>query len=361
MKRSVFWLGLMVCTVLAVSPAFAYYLVDFAPMPDYPDVSKSVVADVLGNGRFILYDGDSVYIEHYPDRGTFAEVASGYIGDPAFITVAPDGHRCLLGAGEVDFGGDPNNDWLWLFDADNPEDAPPVDINGYVSDGLMLLTSTYWGEWLNNDLVLIERAPGWVSELGIVDVTTTTYRKVADKGESSASFVTYSQFSVGEIYATIGFGTGEGDTRRFSKRVLMNIFHDPAYDPATSPLSWDAGAYVGNYVDFSAGPSAVSEGGVLIFGSHNSELLYVDPDTGDPLGASVPIGGKTGCSVRPYFNPVTKKILVTETDWGSAPDWIPTFAGYISEETYEDLPAAGGAALAGLAALIVMAARRKLR
>jgi len=52
---------------------------------------------------------------------------------------------------------------------------------------------------------------------------------------------------------------------------------------------------------------------------------------------------------------------VTETDWGGPPDWVPSFAGYISTSEYKELPAAGGVALALLAGALALAARRQLR
>lgn len=322
---------------------------------------NNAVADVLGDGRFIVYDGDKVFVETGADEGTFIELASGYLGDPAFIAVAPDGHRCLLGAGEVDWESDPSNDWVWLLDADAPEDAPPVDGFGNVSDGLALVTSNYWGTWIDDDLVLIEAAPGWVSELGILDVTDGTYRKVVNKGESSASLVMGSWLTQGDVFATIGYGAGTGTTRRFAVQDLVDVFQRPAYNPVTSPLDWTDGAYVGVYSDFNAGPSAATAAGMLIFGSHNSEILYVNPLTGQALGPPVAISGSPGRSVRPYFNPVTKRILVTETDWGGPPLWTPAFAGYISAGQVRDLPAAGALGLAGLVCVLGWTAGRALR
>jgi len=348
------------CALLSGTAA-ADYPVDFDPLADYPPVSNNAVAAVLGDGRFIVYDGDKVFVEDGADAGTFIELASGYLGDPAFIAVAPDGHRCLLGAGEVDWESDPSNDWVWLFDVRAPEDAPPVDGFGDVSDGLALVTSNYWGTWLDDDLVLIEAAPGWISELGILDVTDGTYRKVVNKGASSASLVRGSWVMQDQVFATIGFGAGSGTTRRFAVRDLIDVFRDPAYDVATSPLDWDDGAYVGVYADFSAGPSASTDAGTLVFGGHNSEILYVNPLTGHALGPPVAISGSPGRSVRPYFNPITKRILVTETDWGGPPLWTPAFAGHISAGQVRDLPATSTVSLAGLVCVLGWTAHRALR
>jgi len=126
-------------------------------------------------------------------------------------------------------------------------------------------------------------------------------------------------------------------------------------------LDWTDGVYVGSYPDFSAGPSAATDAGTLIFGSHNSQILYVESLTGQALGSPVPISPSAGRSVRPYFNSKTNRVFVTETDWGGPPDWVPSFAGYISTSEYKELPAAGGVALALLAGALALAARRQLR
>jgi len=321
----------------------------FQEMPGYPAVSQSVVADVLGNGRFILYDGNGIYVEDGVNAGTFTQIAEGYLGDPAFVAVAPDGHTCLIGAGEVDWTGDPSNDWVWLFDAHAPQDASP-------SGGLALITSAYAAVWLTDRLVLLDCAPGWVSELAIFDVNTLTYRNVVNKGESSAS-VALGRFTTdGWLYATVGYGTGAGTTRRFRVQELIDTFSDADYDPLTSPVDWTRGELVGIYDAFTVGVTAVTDGGTLVLSSHDSEILYVHPTTGEVISGPVnPTGGNEFTSVKAYFNPVTKRILVTETDWGM---WA--FHGYISDE-YHELPAVSGLALVAASILIACVGGRRSR
>ena len=151
-----------------------------------------------------------------------------------------------------------------------------------------------------------------------------------------------------------------GTTRAFAVQDLVDVFEDPAYDPGASPLPWSAGAYVGEYPDFNAGSSASTDAGTLAFGSHNSQLLFVNPFTGDTLSPPVAVSATPGRSVPPYFNPRTKRILVTETDWGGPPDWTPTFAGYISATGCSELPDASMIGLALVAGGLALAARGKL-
>ena len=69
---------------MAASSAFAGQVPEtFTLVPDFPPMSKTPVADVLGDGRFILYDGDTVYIEVTANSLDFVPVAGGYLGaDP---------------------------------------------------------------------------------------------------------------------------------------------------------------------------------------------------------------------------------------------------------------------------------------
>jgi hypothetical protein len=352
MKRSRVF-SLLVLSAVCYVPTAGAYSTDFQPLSTYPAVTGPAVAAVLGDGRFILYDGDAVYIETDADSGAFTQVATGYLGDPAFIAVTPDGRRCLLGAGEVDWTGDPNNDWVWLFDADAPQNAPPVDGFGNVSDGLALVTTNYWAAWLNDDLVLIENAPGWVSQWVILDVNTGTYQKVLNKGGSSATLVLGCWLTHGYVFGTIGFGDGMGTTRTFAIQDLIDVFEEPAYDPVTSPLDWASGILVGENPSFSSGPSTTTDAGVLVFGGYNSEILYVDPSTGQPVESPVTIGGVPGRTVRPYYNPVTRKTLVTMVDWGSAPDWSATYSAYISTSDFKELPAMDFFGIAVLALVLM--------
>ncbi|HEO70913.1 MAG TPA: hypothetical protein ENN80_06575 [Candidatus Hydrogenedentes bacterium] len=357
-------------SVVAIPLAFAAWPVRaatypdvFEEMPGYPAMAGPVVADVLGDGRFILYEGlgsggGNIYIEHAKGSGTFSLSATGYQGDPAFIAVAPDGHTCLIGGGAVDWLGDPSNDWVWLFDADHPADAPATDPGtGYVSDGLALVLNNWWGAWLNEHLVLMEAADAmWVGEIGILDVNAGVYRKVVDKQASTAACVLGAYQTSDWVFSTVGYGATVGETRRFNVQALIGVFESPSYNPATSPLSWESGALVGTYADFGAGPSAVGEAGTLIFGSLNGRILYVDGATGEQVGEPIEVPEGGNGSVRPYFNPRTGRILVTETDWA-----MFTHKGYLSIEKYAEFPAATGAGLALLAGALALAARRRLR
>jgi len=343
--------------------AMAGYPRVFESMSGYPSVFGPVVADVLGDGRFILYEGSgtsggNIYIEDAAGSGTFGLVATGYQGDPGFIAVAPDGHTCLIGAGGVDWVGDIENDWVWLFDADNPSNAPATDPGtGYVADGLAIVRNNFWGVWIDSTHVLIESADEfWSGQIGILDVATGTYRVVVNKVGSTSSIVLGKGYMASYAFSTLGWDPNKGETRRFHVPSLLDIFNDAAYDPLTSPVPWTSGAVLGTYPDLNAGPSAVGDAGVLMFGSHVGQIAYVSPTNGELIGpaSNVPLGG-TG-SVRPYYNAETRKVFVTETDWGAY-----TFSGYISEDKLAELPAAGAVALFALAAVLAAVARRGLQ
>jgi hypothetical protein len=98
-----------------------------APLPSFsqsegvPDAPAAFAFDiasgVLGDGRFVLWDGDTVLVEAAVDSDEYEVLATGYAGDPGFLAVAPDGHTLILGTG---FTGD-----FFLLDADAPQ--PPGD------------------------------------------------------------------------------------------------------------------------------------------------------------------------------------------------------------------------------------------
>ncbi len=315
---------------------------DFGAMSGYPAVGGTVVADALGDGRFILYDGDGVYIENAVDAGTFTLVASGYAGDPAFIAVAPDGHRCLLGAGAAGTFGAPADDWIWQFDANSPADAG--------ASGMIALENNYWGVWLDNDTAMIEAGPGYVGEIGILEVSTKTYQQVVNKGESSAALV----LDQGYVYSQSGFGAATGELRRFLVEDLIDIF-----DVSGTPLDWTDGVVVGiPYTGNTGGPGSIDADGVMAIGGWGmpGTVLYVDAATGDVVSGPITVSsGAPSSSVSAFYNPVTKRTLVTETNWDDF-----TFNGYIASEDAPPMPAAGMAGLAALAGLMTVIARRKL-
>ena len=122
--------------------SFADPLPSFSEQTNFPaSTAFGVVADTLGDGRFIAYDGTNIWIQDAVGVNAYTNVATGYTGDPAIIAVNPDGHTCLIGAG---FTGE-----LWLFDANAPADA-----------GTPLVTSgsDFFAEWINVTQVVIDRA-----------------------------------------------------------------------------------------------------------------------------------------------------------------------------------------------------------
>ena len=130
------------------------------PHPPYP-TAASVTADALGDGRFILYDANGdIWIEDAADAQTYAKVASGYTGDPGFIAVAPDGHTCLVCSGMTGL--------FWVFDAST--------LTGTALTIGSDMTNSYWGEWINDTQIIVDRSDepvawSFISELGLLDIS----------------------------------------------------------------------------------------------------------------------------------------------------------------------------------------------
>jgi len=317
--------------------AFADPVPSFSEQTNFPIATGfGVVADTLGDGRFIAYDGTNIWIQDVVGANAYTNVATGYTGDPAIIAVNPDGHTCLVGAG---FFGD-----LWLFDADAPADA-----------GAPLLTSSsdFFAEWINTTQVVIDRAffvgPGafdFEAELVLLDVSTkapTLKTVVSAKGGASAMCVLDSSLQV--IYATDGL---TGQTRTVSVSDIVN-----AFDTST-PVAWSSLPVFGTFS--TGGPGTLTPSRTLIFGGFG-EIQFVDIDSATLDGAIDPAGTGT-------YNYLVAYSDVTGVVLGTGAQFSPTFAtkGFVSTTTFDSLPAlGGGGVLLLVSALCAVGLRRRTR
>ncbi|MCP4645955.1 MAG: hypothetical protein GY851_36255 [bacterium] len=301
-----------------------------------------IAADALGDGRFILYDGNEILIQDAVDSDSFTSVASGYIGDPGFIAVAPDGHTCLVSAG---YGGQ-----LWLFDANAPVNA------GTAFDTV----SNFHGVWLSDTLVLIDLAvwvgPGafdYAAEQGILDVTSPgSYKTVVNKGGvGTQSAAVACDESRQYAYACEG---ASSNYRRFAVADLISVFQSAG----ASALAWSTGTSIGTFSALPGGAYAVSDAGTLICGGYLDAFGVIDPvagtvaDTDDPAAAYV--------SYNLAYNGKTGKILAIANEYVGFPS-PNNMSGFVSDDWYESVPAAGGIALGALVGLLALGAVRATR
>jgi len=315
--------------------AMADPLPTFSEQTNFPTTTAfGVVADTLGDGRFIAYDGTNIWIQDAVDANAYTDVATGYTGDPAIIAVNPDGHTCLVGAG---FTGE-----LWLFDADAPADA-----------GAPLLTSgsDFFAEWINTTQVVIDRAffvgPGafdFEAELILLDIGTTTVRTVVSaKGGASAMCVLDSSFQT--LYMADGL---TGETRTAAVADLVN-----AFDTST-PVAW---ATLPTFGTFSTGgPGALTPERTLIYGGFGG-VQFVDIASGTSDGIVDPAGTGTYNFLVAY-SATTGRVL------GTGAQFSPSFdtKGFVSDSMFETLPTMGGAGVLMLVGVVcAIGMRRRVR
>jgi hypothetical protein len=308
----------MVMTLLLALPAFATDLPpEFDPLLNFPaapaEFSFFVSPDTLRDGRFVLYDGNDVLVQSGQGVDGFSTIATGYSGDPAFIAVAPDGYRCLLGAG---FGAS-----IYLVDAEAPTDngAAIASIDGHFA-----------AEFINDDLVLIDRGvivsfdPFTVeADLGILDLSIDppTFTVVVPGGRGASAALTMNN---GIVYATDGL---DGELRSFSANALID-----AHTNSTT-VAWEDGQLIGNYN--TGGVMAVSNLGSLIIGGFDPDIFtgsiqFVDPLTGD-LAATIDPSGNVYSIYNAVYDSGTGSILAVATDFPG-----PVIGGFISRYPYED-------------------------
>ncbi|HNT89899.1 MAG TPA: immunoglobulin domain-containing protein, partial [Candidatus Hydrogenedentes bacterium] len=311
-RKPFFFLAVFV--ILAAGTAWA---VTITPLADFPAPAPGayvVTGAALGDGRYLIWDGDAVYIESATGTGGFAPVADGYAGDPGFAAVAEDGHTAVLGGG---FNGN-----LYLFDADQPEDFAP--------ESIVANRPHFTGAFLTDTLVIVDAAkPDFSgSELAIVDL--------AAKGGSAVAVVTKSAryalpktvviekppFSYssaitvdtvrGVVYAMDG---NTRELRQFSVSAIIAAY------TGSNVLDWETdGALVGQAgMYYTGGVSGITSEGFLVIGGSEGYLLpggiqFVALVSGDVVALIDPTGNRDFYSV--VFNPVAQTLLaLVEGAW----------------------------------------------
>lgn len=290
------WAGAL--AVLCAFHAAATTLPAFNPLPAFPgtaDGAFGVAVDALRDGRFVAYDGQSVLVQQRWRSDQFLPVATGYPGDPGFISASPDGRHVLLGAG---FNGE-----LWLLDLQNPVDAAaPIAVLG----------GNFSAAWLTDDRIVINRATqpdpavfAFVAELGILDLRTDppAYDIVVRPAGGASAGIAVGPLGK-RVYTTDGL---TGDTRYFHTADLL-----AAADDAVT-LDWDDGVLLGTYN--SGGPLGVTPDGRLLFigGADPIEFLgfvqAVDIRSGEVIEEFNP-SGNFGTFYGGAITPVTGRVLL---------------------------------------------------
>lgn len=276
---------------------------DFRIVPQFPqpaDGAFGVVGTATGNGRFILWDGDTVYLQDESGSDKLTPIASGYAGDPGFVALAPNGHTLLMGAGFTPT--------IYLLDINDPADYE-------VGDGIDA-PSHFSGGFLNANLIILDRSTDDFSatELVVLDLdelnppdsltrAAPTYQTImkfpALTPETRATIIDKPEFSFsGKIHVNqnrslvYAMDSNTKELRAFQVSDLIDAFEN------STMLDWTAdGALIGETGDFFTGGviGENTDGELLIDGSEAfgspGGIMYIDPEdpatiiaTLDPAG-----------------------------------------------------------------------------
>lgn len=316
----------------------------FTGFPKAAPGAFGVQAVALPDGRWVVWNGDAVFLETMVGGDEFKEVASGYAGDPGFMAVSPDGHHVLLGAG---YSGK-----LYVLDTNAPADYSP---------GSEVATVThYYGVCLTESLVLLDRATddNTTSELVVLDLSSPspTHRRVMSKppnadlngteyGVSACLAVNASHtmvYTTGLVYD--GWDLVSNQLKKVTVAALVN-----AYQTST-PLDWNIDAFsIGASGAFGAGgPAGISASEELFIGGFGG-VQRVDPAMGTVIETIDPAGPFEYYGVA--YNPRTGVVLPIVAD---PADWSMDVV-YAPEDAFAPLPAGSGLGLLALAAMLAVA------
>ena len=305
----------------------------------------------LADGRLLVWDGDTVYLQERPPVflgewvgvESFTAVAAGYKGDPAFVAVSPDGHTVVLGAGY--------SNKLYRFDANDPQDSGP--------ESLITVASHYSGVFLSSNLLLLDGTTDDYStcRLAIVDIAAKTpdAKTVMLKplaadlglGEFAASALVAvnaartTAYAMAVVYDS-SFAVVGNQLRSIPVADLVNAFN------TGTPLLWTAATAIGGPSAFHAGgPAGVLPNEDLLIGGFGG-VQRVNPATAAVAETYTPAG------IDYYgvgFNAVTGVVFPIVAD----PSDYSMDVVYAPRGSFAALPVTGAAGLSLLLAMIAMA------
>jgi len=342
------------CAVVVVVSGLAQ--ADFQRVQAFPGADPAaygIAVQALPCGLFLVWDGNNIHCQTLVGGEDFGAIASGYEGDPAFMALSPDGHTVLLGGGYMRP--------LMLFDVNNSADYSPDAI---LSNSI----SHYWGVFLTEDLVLIDKGTDdyTTDELVIVDITeeppvaqTVMYKPAAGDlaaGEYAASCALAvdpartTVYCMSSIYVLDPyFQIVSNQMKSISVGALIAAYESKAVlDWNTAPTSIGAD---GQY--FTLGPLAVTSNGDILC-SGTGGVNRIDPASGVILDTYNPTGGAWDYYSAAY-NPVTDMVLAIASDPGD----YQTDNVYAEQGAFAALPALGWGGLAVLIGLCVAVGLRR--
>lgn len=295
-------IALLALTGLVLASGAAALEFDTVPLPNFPPASGfGVVGDNLPDGRLVVWDGGTVFVQAFPRADVWSRVAGGYEGDPGFLAVAPDGHTVLLGPGFAEFA--------YLLDLENPTD--------YVPGSELTVPSHFSGVFLTQNLVAIDRGDfGQPAEVVILDVGDTknaaaprtvltlpaaaAKQQVIEKPEGSFSASISLDPSRQFLYVMDG---NTREVRRFSVNALIG-----AYTGSTT-VPWDTGTQLGSAGQFNTGGVAgTTLNGFLAIGGADGFFGPGSIQVVDPAAPASVVNTLDPAGTQPFYS-----VIVNET------------------------------------------------
>ncbi len=320
-----------------------------ANIPQAAPGASGVVGCSLPDGRYLLWNGDVVFIQRAPGSAVFDPVASGYIGDPGFATLSFDEDYVLLGAG---FGNGATAN-VYPFDFNAPQD--------YQSGDEIVVPSHFAAAFLNSTLVAFDRGDfGSPAEIIVIDISIARSVRapltVLRRPESPArdtivtkpagSFSASVAVNGGTLYVA---DSGNGQYKSFSAASIINAFN------TSGTVAWSAGADIGTPFAYPlGGVSGVTAAGNLVMAGFG-EIVEVNPGSGNVITTFDPAG--SGPFYGMIYNDATEDFIAVEFP----PSFGDPLIFHATPSGVAALPAAGAWGLALTAIAIASCALRLVR
>lgn len=290
---------------------------DFRIVPQFPQPAAGafgVVGTATSAGRFVFWDGDTVYLQASAGSDVLTEIATGYAGDPGFLAIAPDGRTLLMGAGF--------RTAIYLLDLGNPAD--------FVDGDAITAPEHFSGAFLSSNLIVldrfVERLDGSASELVVLDLDVLTAATAqAGTAPSFHSVMVLPQADPAARDLTVDKPLGsfsaklyvsadrtllysmDANTREL--RVFFVADFIDAFDNSTT-LDWETdGTLIGQPGDFfSGGVSGENPDGELIIGGSEGfgspgGIMYVNPEDPALILATLDPAG-----IEPFYNAIYNRV-----------------------------------------------------
>lgn len=302
--------------------------IDFSVIDSFPQpagFSSGVIGAAAPDGRLIIWDGDTVFRQTTVGGGVLETLATGYIGDPGFITLNAIGDKALLGQGY----GDGTNANLYVIDLTSPTD--------FVSGQEIVVASHFSGVFLSPTLVAFDRGDfGFPAEIIVLDIGAFASRstprvmsvlQMPAPPANRANIITKPGGSFSASLAVNGgllyvADSGNGQYKTFAVADVINAFN------TVSTLTWASGTDIGTPFQYPlGGVGGVTPGGNLVIAGFGS-IVEVNPGTGAIVKSIDPAG--TGPFYGMIYNPTLDDLIAIEfpASFGDPLIYHTTAAGF---------------------------------